>query len=411
MKFHVLLSGFRKKHGCKNILAKLTEDWRHALDNNMSIGAIAIDLSKAFDCMPHGLLLAKLNMYGVDLHTCQLIKSYLLGRKQRVKIGSKTSSWVTAIKGVPQGSILGPLLFNIFINDLMYIDMESTVYNYADDNTISYIHHDIDTIKRILTGDAMKAIAWFKDNMMKANPDKFQVMFLGKDISSTTLSIELGNVKISGAASINILGIEIDDCLKFDICTKNMCTKIAKQINALLRIKNDLDIYSRRTLYNSYIASNLNYCSIVWMFMSRSNLKKLDKLNERALRMIFNDSLSTYAELLLRNKSMDIYKGCIKSLCVEMYRIRNGLSPSYMQNLFSLKINNCYSLRDNNIFEIPKFKSKRYGYHSMSYIGAKLWSNIDIVIKDINKLKTFKSEVIKWLLQQTNYECFVNTYF
>ena len=189
-----------------------------------------------------------------------------------------------------------------------------------------------------------------------------------------------------------------------------MCAKVSKQINALLRIKNDLDITSRRTLYNSFISSNLNYCSIVWMFMSCTNLNKLDKLNKRALRMIYDDTSSTYDELLSINNSLDIYKSCMKSLCVEMYRIRYGQSPTYIQSLFLPSEHN-YVLRDNNTFKLPKFKSITYGYHSMSYIGAKVCCNLDLELKEAPSMQKFKCDVKKWLLNQTSREAFISAYF
>lgn len=398
--FHKLMSGFRKKHGCKDIMSKLTEDWRKALDNKNNIGVIAIDLSKAFDCMPHGLLLAKLYHYGIDVSTCELIKSYLCNRKQRVKMGSSYSPWVTANKGVPQGSILGPLLFNIFINDLLLLDMESTVYNYADDNTIVCIDKDMSVIKEKLQGDAMKAIAWFKDNMMKANPEKFQIMFLGRGTKNKNEYISLNDTKIYTTDSINILGLELDENLNFTKCIQSICSKVSKQINALIRIKNDLDMDSRKTIYNSYVVSNINYCCTVWMFTGRSNLRNLNKVNERALRMVYNDYSSDYKTLLCKHDNLDVYQMCLKALALEMFKIQNNLSPIYLKDLF-VQNNPAYLFRDTNTYILPKFKTKRFGYHSMSYIGSKLWYDIDADIKhsDIN---CFKKRITPWLRDKDN---------
>ena len=141
----------------------MIEDWKSSLDNGNNVGTIAVDLSKAFDSLPHGLLLmAKLFAYGVTLPACKLLCSYLHYRHQRVKISDAKSNWLNIEKGVPQGSILGPLLFNIFINDKVFIDNDVTMYNYADDNCTAYTHKDIETIKSVLECDIKKMLDWFK---------------------------------------------------------------------------------------------------------------------------------------------------------------------------------------------------------------------------------------------------------
>ena len=140
------------------------EDWKEALDKDMYVGAVLMDLSKAFDCLPHDLLVAKLEAYGVSQGSCKLLESYLGQRHQRVKIGDFFSTWSKIIKGVPQGSILGPLLFNIFINDIFYFLKYCSMYNYADDNTLSYCHKILDILKSVLQQESIILLDWFGTN-------------------------------------------------------------------------------------------------------------------------------------------------------------------------------------------------------------------------------------------------------
>ena len=168
--FHELLCAFRKKYSYQSTLVKMIEDWKESLDKNNVIGALFMDLSKAFDSLPHGLLIAKFKAYGLSLSACDLLSSFLSNRHQRVKIKGSRSEWHEVKKGVPQGSILGPLLFNVFINDMFNFVDKCSLYNYADDNSISTASPCVHDVVSNLKTDCNNIMEWFSVNGFQANP-------------------------------------------------------------------------------------------------------------------------------------------------------------------------------------------------------------------------------------------------
>ena len=294
--FHAFLSAFRPGYGCQSTLLRVIEDWKRDLDENKYVAAILMDLSKAFDCLPHDLLLLKLEAYGVTGSALELIDSYLSNRKQCVKLNDIKSSFQNVYKVVPQGSILGPVLFNIFINDIFHFVQNSNLYNYADDNTLSFSDKNLDTVKQTLENDSMTLIQWFSDNKMEANPDKFQAISLGKKTHDSNISFTLDGSEIKCDEEVKLVGVTIDFRLNFDSHISNICRKASRQLNVLKRLGNKLCKLGKINIYYSFIMSNFNYCPLTWHFCGKVNTKKIEKIQERALRFIYSDYTSTYCE-------------------------------------------------------------------------------------------------------------------
>ena len=197
---------YRQGYSCQDVLIRLAEDWKRVLENRKHVGAVLMDLSKAFDCLPHQLLVAKLRAYGACDRSCALIWSYLSGRRQRVRIGCSTSDWLPLTKGVSQGSVLAPVLFNLFINDLYAVITKSTLYNYADDNTISACCDTEQLVVETLTSEVKVAIKWFDTNRMEANPSKFQAITVNA-AEDPRAHINLGDKVIIAESTVKLLGV------------------------------------------------------------------------------------------------------------------------------------------------------------------------------------------------------------
>ena len=390
----ISLSAFRKQYSCETVLIRLVEDWKALLDKQQIVGAMLLDLSKAFDCLPHSLMIAKLEAYGFNKDACNLIHSYLINRKQRVKIGDSRSEWLGLVKGVPQGSILGPLLFNIFLNDIFYLI--NGLYNYADDNTISRHGETVAIVKRSLEDATNSALEWFEYNEMKANPSKFQALLLGTDSKDLNTIFNVKGADISPSTSVNLLGIEIDNKLNFSKHISKICTKAGQQLSALARLSKILDRDTKLTVFNSFVLSNFNYCPLVWHHCSIADNRKIEKIQERGLRFIYNDCQSSYSELLSRANKNILYIERLKKLAVFVFKCKHQIGPATVHDLFVTK-QFTYSLRDSSKFVQPKSRTTTFGLNSLKYSGTTLWNkNLPIELKKLDDFDVFKKLVKTW---------------
>ena len=331
--YHPYISAFRKQHSCQSVLLRLTEDWRYALDSGRYIGTVLMDLSKAFDSVPISLLISKLHAYSMHKNAIHLIASYLTNRSQRVKISNVYSNWVFLEKSVPQGSVLGSSLFNIFINDIYGFIKKADLFNYADDNTLAYISNNVQEIEQVLTAESNVAINWFYINMMEANPDKFQVMFLSKKEMEKPFSITLNGNTLKSDTCVKLLGVYIDNHLNFKYHTDQICQKASRQLNALCRIHKILDSDSKMAIIRSFIISNVNYCPVIWHFCGRKATNKMECILKRALRMASHDYVNDYSTLLNKSGLSSLELQRQKCIAMELFKIKNNMAPAYLGDL------------------------------------------------------------------------------
>ena len=385
------LCGFRKGYSTQDCLLVMVETWKKALDKKENAGAMLTDLSKACDSLNHELLIAKLNAYNFDDSVLKLLLNYFDNRKQCVKINNEFSSWKEIKSGVPQGSILGPLLFNIYINDLFYFIDNASIANYADDNTPYLTNESIEILISNLEIEINTLNNWFKSNYLSSNDDKNKLLVT----NSNPVSAKVGNEVIKSSISVKLLGIMLDSKLTFKDHVTKMCKKISNKIHALGRVAKYMDSKKIKLIMQTFIENEFNYCPLIGMMHNRTLNNKINKLHERALRIALDDDISSYSDLLVKSESYTIHERNLQKLATLMYKVKNNLSPKIVSNIFS-KFLAPYVFRNEKVWETGNVRTTLYGTETISYRGPQIWKYVPNDIRNSKTLKEFKNKIKIW---------------
>ena len=280
--------GFRKNYSTELALAYTTDLITSEMDKGNSVIGLFLDLRKAFDTVHHDILLKKLNHYGVRGECLNLLKNYLSDRNQAVKFNNQLSSLKTLNFGVPQGSILGPLFFLIYINDLKNCLTSTIPVLYADDTNIFMSGRDVDSMTALFNADLTSLAEWLRSNRLSLNLSKTHSIIFSTNPAQRdrVLSLSLNGTSIGTVKSTTFLGVKIDNALTWSEHIAHVASKVSKSVGIIKKASHVLNRESLLTLYRSLIMPYLQYCNLIWGNAAKSHLQRLLLLQKRALRIV-----------------------------------------------------------------------------------------------------------------------------
>ena len=396
--------GFREKYSTNHALLALTEEVRKALDDNLLAVGVFIDLQKAFDTVDHHILLNKLDHYGVRGVANRWFKSYLMNRKQFVTINGSNSNLENMQFGVPQGSVLGPLLFLIYINDLHTAITYSVTRHFADDTNLLIINKSPKQLKKRLNIDLHKLAKWLKANKISLNASKTEMLIFrhpNKKINYE-LKIKLDGKKIFPSKYVKYLGILIDEHLNWSSHSNFLASKLSRANGMLSKIRHYVNNNTLRTIYFGIFESILNYGSQIWGQNQNNNIQRLIKLQDRALRIINYADYFESSEKLYKSSNILKLEDNINLLnFMYVYDSLKGILPKVIsQNFTAFKDVHHHNTRGSSQIQLklPKVNTVTNGIRSINYQSAYVWNLLQNKIPD-KKLHSSSRNLCKKIIR------------
>lgn len=407
-------SGFRSSHSTSTALIKITDDVRLAMDRRELTLIALLDFSNAFNCVDHDILLAILSSLNISQVTSQWFDSYLRGRRQRIRVDDQFSNWCSLTAGLPQGGVLSPLLFSVFINTITYVIRFSSYHLYADDLQL-YRHFSFNEIDNAISemNRDLECIS-LKSEMLGllVNPSKTQVIIIGTKQLVGRLSLDsmptlvLNNTPVPYSVQVKNLGLHMSNDLSWNHHVSEVCRRVYGSMHTLKRSQNFIPRSAKITLVNALLLPLIDYADISYPDLTEELLDKLDRLQNMCIRYVFGlrkyDHVSQF-----RNKLQWLNIRLRRSfhLLTSLYNILyDPLAPPYLNDRFEfLCDSHSRSLRSsaNNQLKIPSHSSSKYS-SSFSVSAARQWNKLPLTIRQSPTLNSFKLKLFRHYLDTQN---------
>lgn len=396
-------SGFRSGHSCESALNYVIDDWKNALGNQESIITVFLDFQKAFETIERSLLINKLRMYGLGQTPIRWMLSYLNDRTQRVKINNKLSDALLNNIGVPQGSVLGPLLFIIYINDLKNCLLHCRIKSFADDTLIYIRAKNIEENIGKMNADLERIYNRINQNKLKLNVQKTKLMIITnkKSIIKNNINIKINNVRLDIVEQVKYLGVIIDEDLNFKQNCDYVTRKMAHKTSILRRVGKKLNMQQKIYVYKSIIEAHLNYCSTILFLSNETEIQRIQIIQNRCMRNILRvDRIYSNAQLLTTLEFLNVKQIITLNSMISLYKIINNLLPQYLCNKIRMNNENerKRTLRNRNEIEVDRRRGqKKFTQNSLFFKGINIYNKTPDSIKNLENTKNFKCELRKYV--------------
>lgn len=399
--------GFRQGSSTQTAILELVDDIIKEVDSKKSVGALFLDLKKAFDTLDHRILLKKLEMYGIRGVAHDIIKSYLSNRKQYVAINGERSSYQSIGVGVPQGSNIGPLLFLLYINDLGKLQLNGTPRLFADDTALFYPNKNVNIIINSIEADLGVLKNFFDANLLSLNISKTKYMIFHsiRKVITDHVHPRLGHQVVEEVNCFKYLGIKLDPTLSWIHQINHVEKKLAPLCGMLWRVSTFVPRHVLLKFYFAYIHSQLNYLVSVWGYASSSSLNKIRTLQNRCLKTIFKKPLLYSTLQLYSDSSHNIlplnYLRDYQTLLF-VHNLQNN--PNMHHNITLSSAPHSHLTRQNDHLR-SELASTNLGQRRITFIGPTKYNTLPFDLKQITSLPIFKVR-LKQFLKHTLHELF-----